>query len=181
MRPGLLPLALACMLVLGSCTEDDDPCTGIYYTEDTIHHGSLRIEVEGPGLEPEWWGVRTSMWIYPSSGGYPEDEISLHISQTPCPDQRIIITGHVMGDGTFQDVTYASYWLAERCGFAAAARTFVPVSDGSITYHRTDEDVLIISFNNFRILNRGVGDPPDIESILINCIYQAPVDCLIVP
>ncbi len=182
MRPsGILP-ALACAVLTGSCTQND-PCSGIYYTELEGNVSVVNVVVEGPGLGSEWWEPRVSLWDYPRSAGYPDDEITLDISQAACPDQKIIIQGHVRSDGTLDDVTYSTYWLSVDCHVTPEARSWTPVSDGSITYEQTEDGYIMISFNNLRILNREPPpeDPPSLSSITMNGLYRAPVTCLMTP
>ena len=173
----MLLLAAIC---IAACTEDD-PCTGIYYTRETGNVSYVAATVEGPGLESEWWEPRVSIWDYPSSSGYPDDEIVITISQAACPDHKIIIEGNVQGDGTLDPILYSHYWVGDVCAVAPDVRSMVPVSDGSVTFHRAD-DYFTISFNNLRILNRApIGDPPDVESVILNSFYRAPAVCLITP
>jgi hypothetical protein len=179
--------AITCATLACSCTEDD-PCSGIYYTSSSLLHVSyVNVVVEGPGLESMWWEPQVSLWDYPRDEGYPDDEITLTISQAACPDHRIIIEGHVLGDHTLDDITYSTYWIGENCHVTPEARTMLPVSDGSVTYDRIayedDGDYITISFNNLRILNREPPpeDPPGLSSIIMNGTYRAPVRCLITP
>ena len=162
-----------------SCTEYE-PDSWTCHTESYGNLSYVLVIVEGPGLEAEYWEIRVSMWYYPRSGGYPDDEITLHLRQADCLDNEILIEGHVRGDGTLHDVEHSSHWLEEPCSDVHEEQTWHPESGGTVTSERS-EGYVSIEFDHLHISNPSPADPPSISSITLDGLYRAPVTCLEAP
>jgi hypothetical protein len=176
--PALLLVAVVGVTTC-ACT-GNEPHSGISEicnTELGANYSYVVVAVDIPGMEPEYWEIRVTMWDYPSREGYPDDEITIHLREEDCHENEILLEGHVGDSGRLHDFDQARYWLEEPCSDAPVERTWSPVAEGTVTL-RYEYWLMSIDFEDVSITNPSPSGIPDLGTITLNGKYWAPAHCV---